>query len=97
MNKPVIDRSVLRRHIAAIEAAYPIRILGLLPTELSPRVPLDEGVVFLAQKGERLSLLTMAKAQVELSEKLGRPVAIVLRSGLRAADLDTAQSRLSPL
>ena len=31
MNKPVIDRSILRRHVAAIEAAYPIRILGLLP------------------------------------------------------------------
>ena len=31
MNRPDINRSILRMHIAAIEAKHPIKILGLLP------------------------------------------------------------------
>ena len=31
MNRPDIDRSILRMHIATIEEKHPIKIIGLLP------------------------------------------------------------------
>jgi hypothetical protein len=31
MNAPDINRSILRMHIAAIEAKHPIKIIGILP------------------------------------------------------------------
>ena len=31
MNAPDINRSILRMHIAAIEAKHPIKIIGMLP------------------------------------------------------------------
>ena len=33
MNAPDVNRAILRMHIAAIEAKYPIKILGMLPRD----------------------------------------------------------------
>jgi predicted nucleotidyltransferase len=83
MNAPDINRSILRMHIAAIEAKYPIRIVGLLPRGSVGHVFDANALDFLAEKQPGLSLLGLAGAEVDLAEKLGRPVGIVLVSGLR--------------
>jgi predicted nucleotidyltransferase len=83
MNAPDINRSILRMHIAAIEAKYPIKIVGLLPRGSAAHVFDENALDFLAEKRPGLSLLGLAEAQYELAEKVGRPVGIVLVSGLR--------------
>jgi hypothetical protein len=83
MNAPDINRSILRMHIAAIEAKYPIKIIGLLPRGSVGHVFEDNALDFLAEKRTGLSLLELSGAEIDLAEKLGRPVGIVLVSGLR--------------
>jgi predicted nucleotidyltransferase len=83
MNVPDINRSILRMHIAAIEAKYPIKIIGLLPRGSVGHVFEDNALDLLAEKRPGLSLLSLAGAELDLAEKLGRPVGIVLVSGLR--------------
>ena len=50
MNAPDINRSILRMHIAAIEAKLPIKILGLLPRGSVGHVFEDNALEFLAEK-----------------------------------------------
>ncbi len=83
MNVPDINRSILRMHIAAIEAKYPIKIVGILPRGSVGHVFDDNALDLLAEKRPGLSLLELSGAEVDLAEKLGRPVGIVLVSGLR--------------
>jgi hypothetical protein len=83
MNAPVIPRSILRHHVATIEARFPLKVLGLLPADCAAYVGGENRMVFLAEKGSGLSLLTLSQAQVELSDLLGRPVELVLLSGLK--------------
>ena len=89
MNAPDINRSILRMHIAAIEAKYPIKIVGLLPRgSVGHMYDKDDAVEFLAEKRPGLSLLGLSGAEVDLSDKLGRPVGIVLVSGLRGREAE---------
>ena len=97
MNKPVIDRSALRRHVSAVEEAYPLRILGLLPRGSAAHVFSPDAVDFLAEKREGLDLLGLSEAEVELSNRLGREVGIVLVSGLKGRQADELPKALSPL
>ena len=83
MNVPDVNRSILRMHIAAIESKYPLKIIGLLPRGSAGHVHEDNALDLLAEKRPGLSLLELAGAEVDLAEKLGRPVGIVLISGLR--------------
>ena len=89
MNAPDINRSILRMHIAAIEAKYPIKILGLLPRGSVGHVAEEpDAVEFLAEKRPGLSLLRLAGAEVDLGDKIGRPVGIVLVSGLTGREAE---------
>jgi predicted nucleotidyltransferase len=88
MNAPDINRSILRMHIAAIEAKYPIKILGLLPRGSVGHVFDDNALDFLAEKKPGLSLLGFSGAEVDLSDLLGRPVGIVLKSGLKGREAE---------
>jgi len=83
MNAPDLNRSILRMHVAAIEAKYPIKIVGLLPRGSVGHVSEENALDFLAEKRPGLSLLELAGAEVDLSDRVGRPVGIVLVSGLR--------------
>lgn len=83
MNAPVIPRAILRHHVATIEARYPLKFLGQLPQDCASYVEGENRMVFLTEKGAGLSLLTLCDAQVELSDLLGRPVELVLVSGLK--------------
>lgn len=86
MNKPDINRSILRMHIATIEAKYPIKIIGLLPRGSVGHVFDDNALDFLAKKQPGLNLLDLAGAEVGLSGLVGRPVGIVLVSGLKGRE-----------
>jgi hypothetical protein len=88
MNAPDINRSILRMHIAAVEAKYPLKILGLLPQGSAGHVFDPNGLSFLAEKKPGLSLLDLAGAEVDLSDLLGRQVGIILMSGLKGREAD---------
>jgi hypothetical protein len=88
MNAPDINRAILRMHIAAIEAKYPMRIVGLLPRGSVGHVFADNALDFLAEKKPGLDLWGLAAAEVELGELLGRPVGVVLRSGLKGHEAE---------
>jgi predicted nucleotidyltransferase len=88
MNVPDINRSILRMHIAAIEAKYPIKIVGLLPRGSAAHVFEDDALDFLAEKRAGLDLLGLSEAEVELGDLLGRPVGLVLKSGLKGREAE---------
>jgi hypothetical protein len=88
MNPPDINRSILRMHIAAIEATHPIKIIGLLPRGSVGHVFEPDALDFLADKRPGLSLLGLCKAETDLAERVGRAVGIVLVSGLRGNEAE---------
>ena len=97
MNAPIIDRSVLLRHVRAIEEKYPLTIAGLLPRGAAAHIFDENAVDFLADKKPGLSLLDLSKAEIELGDRLGRPVGIVLRSGLKGSEAQELPALVQPL
>ena len=88
MNAPDINRSILRMHIAAIEAKHPIKIIGLLPRGSAAHVFEDDALDFLAEKRPGLDLLGLSEAEIDLGDLLGRRVGIVLKSGLKGREAE---------
>lgn len=97
MNAPDINRSILRMHVAAIEAKHPLKILGLLPHGSSGPAVSEDSLEFLAEKGSGLSLLDLVQAQLDLSDLLGRRVEIVLVSGLTGSEAADFPRLVQPL
>lgn len=97
MNAPDINRSILRMHVAAIEAKHPLKILGLLPRGSIGHVFADNALEFLAEKRPGLDLLGLAQAEVDLTELLGRPVGLVLVSGLKGREAVDFPRLVEPL
>jgi hypothetical protein len=97
MNVPDINRSILRMHIAALEAKHPIKIIGLLPRGSVGHVSNDNALEFLAEKRPSLDLWGLAGAEVALSDLLGRPVGIVLVSGLKGREAEEFPRLVRPL
>jgi hypothetical protein len=88
MDVPIINRSMLRTHVAAIEAKHAIKIVGLLPRGSAAHVFDDNALDFLAEKEPGLSLLGLCEAEGELADRIGRPVGIVLLSGLSGREAE---------
>jgi predicted nucleotidyltransferase len=97
MNAPDINRAILRMHIAAIEARHPLKILGLLPRGAAAHIFDDNALDFLAEKKPGLDLLGLAEAEIDLSDLLGRPVGIVLVSGLKGREAVEIPRLLEPV
>lgn len=97
MNAPDINRSILHMHVAAIEAKHPLKILGLLPRGSIGHVFADNALEFLAEKRPGLDLLGLAQAEVDLTELLGRPVGLVLVSGLKGREAVDFPRLVEPL
>jgi hypothetical protein len=97
MNVPDINRSILRMHVAAIEAKHPIKIVGLLPRGSVGHVFDDNALEFLAEKRPGLDLLGLSQAEVDLSDLLGRPVGIVLASGLKGHEAKEFPRLVQPI
>jgi hypothetical protein len=97
MNVLDINRSILRMHIATIEAKHPIKILGLLPRGSVGHVFEDNALDFLAEKRPGLDLWGLAAAEVELGDLVGRPVGIVLVSGLKCREAEEFPRLVQPV
>jgi hypothetical protein len=97
MNIHQIDRQKLRTQLRDIEQKYPLRFVGLLARGSAPHVFGDDAFDFLAEKREGLSLLSLTGAEVELSDMLGHPVGIVLRSELHGNDAKRVLATLQAL
>lgn len=97
MNVPVVHRTILKRHVAAVEAKHAIKLLGLLPRGSAAHVFGEDALDFLAEKQPGLDLLGLCEAEVDLSDRLGRPVGIVLVSGLRDEEAVEFPRMLDPL
>ena len=97
MNVHQIDRRVLLAHLRDTEEKFPLRFVGLLPRGSASHVSGDDAVEFLAEKQEGLDLLDVAKAEVELADRLGRPVGIILRSELHGEDAQRVLAGLQAL
>jgi predicted nucleotidyltransferase len=97
MNAPDINRSILRMHIAAIEQKYPIKIVGLLPRGSAAHVFAENALDLLAERREGLSLLGLCVAEGDLSDRLGRPVGIVLVTGLRGEEAEEFPRIVEPV
>ena len=88
MNAPDINRSILRMHIAAIEAEVSDQDhRAAAARKRRARLRADIALDFLAEKRPGLDLLGLASAEVDLGDLLGRPVGIVLVSGLQGREL----------
>jgi hypothetical protein len=92
MNPGEIDRALLRRHIRAIEATLPIRFLRRLPRGSVGHLKNVDAYTLelLAEKRDGLTLFDLAQAEIDLSERLGRTVGIVLVS--RSPDCEAKPS-----
>jgi hypothetical protein len=97
MNVPIIHRPTLKGHIQAIEAKHPLRILGLLPRGSAAHVFEEDALDFLAEKKPGLDLLGLCQAEVDLADLVGRPVGIVLVSGLKGREAIEFPRALEPL
>ena len=97
VNGPLIPRSILRMHAATVESKFPLRILGLLPRGSAAHVPDADALDFLAEKRPGLGLLDLCEAEVAFGDLLGRPVGIVLASGLTGREAQEFPNRADPL
>jgi hypothetical protein len=97
MNIQSIDRKKLREHLQAIQQEFPLHFVGLLARGSAPHVFGDDAYDFLAEKRPGLSLLGVTGAELALSDRLGHPVGIVLRSELHGVDADRVLATLQPL
>lgn len=97
MNAPVIDRSVLLRHVRDIEHTYGLAVIGVLPPDALAPTEQDDTIAFLADKTADISLMDLVKAELDLGDRLGRPASIVLRSGLRGREAEDLPRQAQPL
>jgi predicted nucleotidyltransferase len=97
MNVQQIDRTRLLAHLHAVEEKFPLHFLGLLPRGTAAHVREDDAIDLLAEKRKGLSLLTLAGAELDLAERIGRPVGIVLVSGLKGAYGERVKASVRPL
>lgn len=97
MNAPIIPRSILKIHVATVEQRHPITILGLLPQGSVGHVEGQDALEFLAEKKPGLDLFRFAQAEVDLAELLGRPVGLVLVSGLKGREATEFPRLAEPL
>jgi hypothetical protein len=84
-------------HLQAVEEKFPLHFVGLLPRGAAAHVPEEDAIDLLAEKRSGLSLLGLAGAEIELGKRLGRPVGIVLVSGLRGEEGQRVKASARPL
>jgi predicted nucleotidyltransferase len=97
MNIQQIDRQKFLDHLHAVEAKFPLHFVGTLPRGTAAHVREEDAIDLLAETGEGLSLLGLTGAEIELSERLGRPVGIVLVGGLRGDYGERVKESARPL
>jgi hypothetical protein len=96
MDAPALDRPLIRRHLAEVEKAWPIRFLGLLPAEVMPSPRARGRINLLAEADPTMSLFALFDREEELSRLLGPEVAIVTTDTPLGQD-KTVLAALAPL
>jgi predicted nucleotidyltransferase len=86
MNVHQIDRRALLAHLQATEQKFPLHFIGLLPRGTAAHVFGGDAVDLLAEKRPGLSLTSLTGAEIDLSQRLKRPVGIVLTSELEGRE-----------
>ena len=97
MNAPETYRSILRHHVASIEAKYPLKIVGLLPRGTAAHVFEENALDLLAEKKPGLSYFDIAGAEIALGDLLGRSVGIVMLSELSGREAEELPKSAEPL
>jgi hypothetical protein len=97
MNVQQIDRRRFLDHLHAVEERFPLHFVGLLPRGTAAHVFDEDAIDLLAEKREGLSLLGLSGAEIDLAKRLGRPVGIVLVSGLRGDYGERVKASARPL
>lgn len=97
MNAPDTYRAILRGHVEAVEAQYPLKIVGILPPGSTPHVFGEDPLSLLAEKRNGLSLFGIAGAEVDLSDRLKRPVGILMVSELSGREAVELPASATPL
>jgi predicted nucleotidyltransferase len=97
MNIQQIDRKKFIDHLRAVEQKFPLRFLGSLPRGTAAHVFEDDAIDLLAERRDGLSLLSLVGAEIELGERLGHPVGIVLVGGLRGDYGERIKASARPL
>jgi hypothetical protein len=69
----------------------------MLPRGTAAHVAEDDAIDLLAEKRDGLSLLGLCEAEVALAVRIGRPVGIVLVSGLKGSDGERVRASARPL
>ena len=83
--------------VREIERLYSLTIVGLLPRGSAVHVTESNAIDLLAKKRLGLTLLEVAQAEADLSERLGRPVGIVLTSEVRGEEAARLSEAARPL
>lgn len=97
MNVQQIDRRALLAHLRATEDKFPVRFVGLLPRGTAAHVFGDDAVDLLAEKLPGLSLTSLTGAEIDLSQRLKRPVGIVLTSELKGREEQEVLAETTPI
>src|SRR5712692_9437325 len=97
MNVHQIDRKKLLGELHAVQEKFPLRFVGLLPRGTAVHVFGDDAVDLLAEKLPGLSLTGLTGAELDLSERLKRPVGIVLKSELSGREEKEVLAEAQPL
>jgi predicted nucleotidyltransferase len=97
MNVHHINRSKLLDHLRAVEAKFPLRFVGMLPRGTAVHVFGDDAVDLLAEKLPGLSLTGLTGAELDLSDRLKRPVGIVLKSELKGREEQEVLAEVRPV
>jgi predicted nucleotidyltransferase len=97
MNIQHVDRKKLLDHLHAVERRFPVHFVGLLPRGTAAHVRDDNAIDLLAEKLPGLSLISLTGAEIDLSQRLKRPVGIVLKSELRGREAQEVLAQAQPL
>lgn len=97
MNVHQIDRTTLLTHLRATEAKFPLRFVGLLPRGTAAHFLDEDAVDLLAEKLPGLSLTALTGAEIDLSQRLRRPVGIVLTSELTGREAEEVLAEATPI
>jgi len=94
---PRLDREELAKQLKLTEEKFPLHFTGILPRGTAAHVFDLDALDLLAEKRNGLSLLDLAGAEIELTDRLGRPVGIVLESGLKGNDRERVLAQAEPI
>lgn len=97
MNIHHLDRGNLLAHLRAVEQVFPLRFIGILPRGTAVHISGGAALDLLAEKLPGLSLSSLTGAEIDLANRLNRPVGIVLKSELKGREQEEVLAEAQPV